>query len=109
MITIDELRELAEQNNTEPAWNGLGVVKLRFAPKDSPSGDKSLAYHFYSDRTEANYHPIHDHVFSFSSTVLKGTLESTFYDFVVTDQEMLTPGKETARPFSPAAAPYIGS
>jgi hypothetical protein len=87
MITIDELRKLAEQNNTEPAWNGLGVIKLRFAPENSTSGDKSLAYHFYSDRTEANYHPIHDHVFSFSSTVLKGTLESMFYDFEVTDQE----------------------
>ena len=86
-MTINELRELAKRNNTEPAWNGLGVIKLRFTPDDSVSGDKSLAYHFYSDRTEANYHPIHDHVFSFSSKVLKGTLESTFYDFVVVDHE----------------------
>lgn len=87
MITIDELRKLARLNNTEPAWNGLGVIKLRFAPSNSVTGDKSLAYHFYSDSTEANYHPIHDHVFSFSSTVLKGTLQSTFYDFNVVDYE----------------------
>jgi len=87
MITIDKLRELARQNKTTPAWNGLGVIKLRFAPPNSRTGDKSLAYHFYSDRTEANYHPIHDHVFSFTSSVLKGTLESTFYDFIVTNKE----------------------
>jgi len=87
MITIDELRELARENNTVPAWNGLGIVKLRFAPSNSTTGDKSLAYHFYSDRTEANYHPIHDHVFSFSSKILKGTLESIFYDFIVVDYE----------------------
>lgn len=87
MITIDKLYKLAHQNDSEPAWNGLGVIKLRFAPNNSTTGDKSLAYHFYSDRTEANYHPIHDHVFSFSSKVLKGTLESTFYDFAVVNHE----------------------
>jgi hypothetical protein len=87
MITIDELRKLAQQNKTVPAWNGLGIVKLRFAPSNSSTGDKSLAYHFYSARTEAEYHPIHDHVFSFSSKILKGTLQSTFYDFVIVEHE----------------------
>ena len=78
MITIDEVRALAEQQNSIPRYNGLGMIRLHLY---------NDAYMFYSDKTEPFNHTIHDHRYSFTSSVLKGTLKNRLYSFDVVDYE----------------------
>lgn len=73
MITIDEIRALAKQSSSIPRYNGLGMIRLHL---------RNEAYMFYSKQTEPFNHTIHDHRYSFTSTVLKRTLRNRLYSFV---------------------------
>ena len=66
-LTLDYLRGLG----AKPHYNGLGVVKLPINSKYS--------YHFYSELAQAICENVHEHRFSFRSTVLKGTLRNFLY------------------------------
>jgi hypothetical protein len=90
MITIDELKSISEKHDIHPSYLGLGIVRLKFPESGEAGFSKNrLAYHFYSERTDPvwDFHPIHDHVFTFTSTVLKGTLRSWIYSYEVAEEE----------------------
>jgi hypothetical protein len=73
MITVDELRALGGY----PHYLGLGVIKCRVG--------NDRAYHFYCDRAEVLVNQIHDHRFSFKSTILRGELKNYIYEIAGTD------------------------
>ena len=78
MISIDYLRKEATKRNSVPNYNGLGMVRLPLHGR---------GYLFYSDRAPAINHTIHLHRYSFTSTVVKGTIRNFLYTFEATDQE----------------------
>ena len=78
MITIDQLRTLAKEYSTTPNYNGLGMVRLPL---------HNNAYLFYSEKTPAINHTIHDHRYSFWSTVIKGVLRNIIYEYDVVEHE----------------------
>ncbi len=78
MITIDEIRDLANRHNSIPRYNGLGMIRLHLPSK---------AYMFYSHQTPPFNHTIHDHRYSFTSTVLKGKLRNKLYEYSEVDYD----------------------
>jgi len=78
MITIDEIRALAKRDDSKPRYNGLGMIRLHL---------RDVGYNFYSERTEPFNHTIHDHRYSFTSSVLKGVLRNRLYDYQEVDYE----------------------
>ena len=66
-LSLDYLKSLG----ATPHYNGLGVVKLPI--------NKKYSYHFYSELAPIMCENIHEHRFSFKSTVLKGTLRNFIY------------------------------
>ena len=89
MITIDSLRKIAREQNAQPTYHSLGLVRLKYSStgKHTHPSERDRTYHFYADATAPIYDPIHDHMFSFTSTVLKGTLRSFIYEYDVADYE----------------------
>lgn len=75
MITVDELRKLGGY----PHYLGLGVIKCRIG--------NDRAYHFYCDRAEVLVDQIHDHRFSFKSTIVAGSLKNYIYEITGSDPE----------------------
>lgn len=94
MITIDELRKL----NGQAHYMGLGVIKYNF-------GDDWSAYHFYSDQIPILVDDIHDHRYSFTSTIKKGILKTYIYDIHPVDQ--YTDHKFVGRLCSPESQPEV--
>jgi hypothetical protein len=75
MLTIDGLRKLDGQ----VMYNPLGVIKYRFR------GDQT--YHFYSEMAPPLHeYNIHNHRYSFTSTVKKGGLKNFIYEVEPTDE-----------------------
>jgi len=67
MITIDELRNASRK----VSYGGIGVVRLELSLE--------RMYRFYSDMTPDMTAGIHDHLYSFKSTVVKGALKNYVY------------------------------
>lgn len=78
MIDIDYLRNEAKERGSVPNYNGLGMVRLAV---------KDRGYLFYSDRAPPINHTIHDHRYSFTSTIIKGTIRNFIYSFEAVEQE----------------------
>lgn len=79
MLSIDTLRK----EGGTPKYNGLGMVRLRV-------GQYGLL--FYSELAPPINHTIHNHRYSFTSKVLKGTIRNYLYEYDVVDKSdyMLT-------------------
>jgi len=77
MIGIDELRKIHKRIVYHP----LGAIRVTFGE------DNENVYHFYSDKTPMlNTENIHNHPYSFKSTILRGCLRNIIYDYTVTDE-----------------------
>ena len=87
MLTIDELRKL----NGKVVCHPLGAIRLLFN-----GNGKNFVYHFYSDQSPmqdpTNFH---NHPYTFTSTVFKGTLRNYIYD--ITESETKTDRKMIQR------------
>lgn len=78
MITIDKLRDSSKSYGSRPFYNGIGMIRLRVS--------ETQAYLFYSDRSEPYVNDIHDHRYSFSSAILKGSLRTDVFKFTESDK-----------------------
>lgn len=78
MITIDKLRDLSRSYGSNPHYNGIGMIRLRVS--------ETQAYLFYSDLAVPFVNDIHDHRYSFSSDILRGTLRTDVYKFTESDE-----------------------
>ena len=79
MLTIDELRKL----NGHVVCHPLGAVRLLFN-----RGGKKFVYHFYSDHSPMQDPTnLHNHPYTFTSTVFKGTLRNFIYDISESETE----------------------
>ena len=88
MISIDELQKMAAEQDIVPTYFGLGIIRLKFSLDGQGWSKRPYAYHFYSSETAPiPFSPVHDHFFTFTSTVLKGALQSQIYGYDVVDEK----------------------
>lgn len=88
MISIDELQKIASEQDIVPTYFGLGIIRLKFSLDGQGWSKRPYAYHFYSDETAPiPFNPVHDHFFTFTSKIIKGTMQSQIYGYEITDEE----------------------
>lgn len=79
MLTIDGLKKL----NGQIVYHPLGAIRLIFS-----RGGKKLVYHFYSDQSPMQDPTnLHNHPYTFTSKIFKGTLRNFIYDVSESETE----------------------
>ena len=63
--------EYLKKNNTLIHYFGLGFIQIKIGP--------CLRYHFYTKELPATVEGVHNHRYSFNSTILKGQLNQYIY------------------------------